>query len=34
MLEDNYRVGDVVNLTLMRDGQQIVVPVTLGEEPS
>jgi S1-C subfamily serine protease len=34
LLEDNYRVGDPVTLTLMRDGQQYTITVTLGEEPS
>jgi len=34
LLEDNYRVGDSVTLTLMRDTQQYTVQVTLGEEPS
>jgi S1-C subfamily serine protease len=34
LLEDNYRVGDSVTLTLMRDGQEYTITVTLGEEPS
>ena len=34
LLEDNYRVGDEVSLTLMREGQEYTVTVTLAEEPS
>jgi S1-C subfamily serine protease len=34
LLEDNYRVGDSVTLTLMRDGQEYTITVTLEEEPS
>jgi S1-C subfamily serine protease len=33
LLEDNYRVGDEVTVTLMRDGQEFEVTVTLVEEP-
>ncbi len=33
LLEDNYRVGDVVTLTLVRDSQPYTVQVTLSEEP-
>ena len=33
-LEDNYRVGDTVTLTLMRDGNQFDLPIVLGEEPN
>jgi S1-C subfamily serine protease len=34
LLEDNYAVGDVVTVTLMRDGEEYTVTVTLAEEPS
>jgi S1-C subfamily serine protease len=34
LLEDNYRVGDVVTLTLMRDGAEFTVDVALEEEPN
>jgi len=34
LLEDNYRVGDTVTLTLMRDSQQYTIQVQLAEEPS
>jgi hypothetical protein len=34
LLEDNYRVGDVVTVTLLRDMQEYTVTVTLAEEPS
>lgn len=33
LLEDNYRVGDEVTVTLMRDGQEYTITVTLAEEP-
>ena len=26
-------IGETVQLTILRDGQEITVPVTLGEEP-
>jgi S1-C subfamily serine protease len=34
LLEDNYRVGDTVNVTLIRDGQEYTITVELAEEPS
>ena len=34
LLEDNYRVDDMVTLTLMRDGEEYTITVTLVEEPS
>jgi len=34
LLEDTYRVGDVVRVTLLRDGQEYTIEVTLAEEPS
>jgi S1-C subfamily serine protease len=34
LLENNYRVGDSVSVTLLRDGQQITLTMTLEEEPS
>lgn len=33
LLEDNYRVGDVVTVTLLRDGQEYAITVMLAEEP-
>lgn len=33
-LASNTRPGDVVNLTVWRDGEQIVIPVTLGSRPT
>jgi S1-C subfamily serine protease len=33
LLEDNYRVGDEVTVTLMRDGAEYAVTVALAEEP-
>jgi S1-C subfamily serine protease len=33
LLEDNYGVGDVVTVTLMRDGQEQTITVVLSEEP-
>jgi S1-C subfamily serine protease len=33
LLEDNYRVGDLVTLQLLRDGQEFQVEVTLTEQP-
>jgi 2-alkenal reductase len=32
-LETEKAIGDVVELTILRDEQQIVVPVTLAEQP-
>lgn len=32
-LEDNYQVGDAVNVTIIRDNQQETIPITLAEEP-
>ncbi len=34
LLEDNYRVGDVVTVTLLRDGKEFAVQLELAEEPS
>jgi S1-C subfamily serine protease len=34
LLEDNFRVGDVVTLTLLRDAEEYTITVTLAEEPS
>jgi S1-C subfamily serine protease len=34
LLEKNYRVGDSVTLTLIRDGQTLELPVELVEEPN
>ena len=34
LLEDHYRVGDSVTVTLLRDGQEYSITVTLAEEPS
>ena len=34
LLEENYRVGDVATLTLMRDGTEYTVQVTLAQEPN
>jgi S1-C subfamily serine protease len=34
LLENNYRVGDTVNVTLIRDGQEYTIALTLAEEPS
>lgn len=34
LLEDNYHVGDTVTLTLLRDGNEYTITVTLAEEPS
>ncbi len=34
LLEDNYRVGDVIQVKLMRDGSEFTVDVELAEEPS
>lgn len=33
-LEDHYAVGDIVTVTLMRDGAEFELTVELGEEPS
>ncbi len=33
LLENNYRVDDVITLTILRDGRQFEVQVTLVEEP-
>jgi S1-C subfamily serine protease len=33
LLEDHYRVGDEVMVTLLRDGQEYTIPLTLAEEP-
>lgn len=33
-LEDNYRVGDVVTIRLLRDGGEFTVQVELAEEPN
>ena len=30
---DTQRVGDVVTLTVVRDGQEVEIPVTLGSRP-
>jgi S1-C subfamily serine protease len=32
-LEDNYRVGDTVTLTVVRDGTEMPVQLVLGEQP-
>jgi S1-C subfamily serine protease len=34
LLEDNYHVGDAVELTLLRDNQEYTITITLAEEPS
>nr|HMN29218.1 trypsin-like peptidase domain-containing protein [Caldilineaceae bacterium] len=34
LLEENYRLGDQVRVTLLRDGQSVEVTVTLDEEPN
>ncbi len=34
LLEDNYRVGDVVTVKLLRDGREFEVQIELAEEPS
>jgi len=34
LLEDNYRVGDVVTVKLLRDGREFEVQIELVEEPS
>ena len=34
LLEDNYRVGDVVTVTLLRDGDEFDVQLELAEEPN
>ena len=34
LLEDNYHVGDSVELMLLRDNQEYTITVTLAEEPS
>ncbi len=34
LLEDNYGVGDVVTVTLLRDKDEYTITVTLAEEPS
>jgi S1-C subfamily serine protease len=31
-VETDHRPGDIVKLTVFRDGQTITVPVTLGEQ--
>lgn len=33
LLEDNYRVGDTVTVTLLRDGREFDAPLELVEEP-
>ncbi len=33
-LEENTQVGETVGVTIVRDGQQMDVPVTLGERPA
>ncbi|MFO7634689.1 MAG: PDZ domain-containing protein, partial [Caldilinea sp.] len=33
LLESNYRIGDVVTVTLIRDGRTLEAPVELAEEP-
>jgi S1-C subfamily serine protease len=32
-LETETSIGDTVELTVVRDGKEITVPLTLGEEP-
>jgi S1-C subfamily serine protease len=32
-LENNTTIGDTVQLTVLRDGQELTVTVTVGEEP-
>jgi S1-C subfamily serine protease len=32
-LETETAIGDTVQLTVLRDGQEVTIPVTLGEEP-
>jgi S1-C subfamily serine protease len=34
LLEENYRVGDTVILTILRDNVEMELPVELVEEPS
>ena len=34
LLEDNYRVGDSVQVTYVRDGQETTITVELAEEPN
>jgi S1-C subfamily serine protease len=34
LLEKNYRVGDSVNLTIIREGQTKQITVELVEEPA
>lgn len=34
LLEDNYRVGDTVNVTMMRGTEEFTIAVQLAEEPS
>ncbi len=34
LLENDYRVGDVVNVTLLRDGSEYTISVPLVEEPN
>ena len=34
LLENTYRVGDTVNVTLLRDGREYTVAVPLAEEPN
>jgi S1-C subfamily serine protease len=33
-LETQTKVGDTVDMTIIRDGQQQTIPVTLGEQPN
>jgi S1-C subfamily serine protease len=33
LLETKYQVGDTVNVTLLRDGQELTLAVELAEEP-
>ena len=33
-LEDNYRVGDVIRMRLLREDGELSMNVTLGEEPN
>jgi S1-C subfamily serine protease len=32
-LENNTNIGDTVQLTVLRGGKELTVPVTVGEEP-
>jgi serine protease Do len=32
-LENNTAIGDTVQLTVLRDGKELTVPVTVGEQP-